>query len=169
MRYAGLAYRALNPVWAGAPLSGEGARRHGGRFNARGTPALYLALDAMTAVREVSQIGAPLQPTLLVTFAVDVDPVFDATDPALLATRGVTPDALAANDWRIAMRDHGIAPTQSFANALIADGFAGLHAPSYARGVPPGAANLILWHWDTDLPAQMRLIDDEARLRTSGD
>ncbi|MGQ0565965.1 MAG: RES family NAD+ phosphorylase [Gemmobacter sp.] len=169
MRHAGLAYRALNPVWAGDPRSGEGARRHGGRFNARGTPALYLSLDAMTAVREVSQIGAALQPTLLVTFAVDAGPVFDATDPALLATRGVTPDALAANDWRIAMRDHGIAPTQSLAAALIEQGFAGLRAPSFARGVPPGAANLILWHWGPDLPAQVRLIDDEERLRTASD
>lgn len=35
MRYVGLLYRALNPVHAREPLSGEGARRYGGRFNAR--------------------------------------------------------------------------------------------------------------------------------------
>ena len=29
MRYAGLLYRALNPVYAREPLSGEGARRYG--------------------------------------------------------------------------------------------------------------------------------------------
>ena len=39
--YGGKLYRSLNPVFAREPLSGEGARRHGGRFNPKGTPALY--------------------------------------------------------------------------------------------------------------------------------
>jgi RES domain-containing protein len=164
LRYAGLAFRALNPVWAGDPLSGEGARRHGGRFNARGTPALYLALDAMTAVREVSAVGAPLQPTLLVTFALDIGPVFDATDARLLAEHGTTPVALAADDWRVAMRDHGIAPTQALAARLTHAGYAALRVPSYARNVAAGALNLVLWRWGPDLPVQVRLIDDESRL-----
>ena len=36
MRFEGLAYRAHNPRWSWAPTSGEGARLHGGRFNAKG-------------------------------------------------------------------------------------------------------------------------------------
>jgi RES domain-containing protein len=56
-RYAGLLYRALNPIRASDPLSGEGARLHGGRFNAKGRPALYTSLSVMTAVRESNQIG----------------------------------------------------------------------------------------------------------------
>ncbi len=164
MHLRSLAFRALNPLWSGDPLSGEGARRYGGRFNARGTPALYTALDAMTAVREVSQIGQPLQPTLLVTYAVDVAPVFDALDPEALAGQGATTALLAADDWRLQMRDAGIAPSQALAARLIAAGFAGMRAPSFARGVAPGAANLILWRWGPDLPVQVRLIDDERRL-----
>ena len=55
MRFQGLAYRAHNPRWSFTPLSGEGAAVHGGRFNPRGTPALYLALDPMTAIKEAAQ------------------------------------------------------------------------------------------------------------------
>jgi RES domain-containing protein len=155
-----IAYRAINPLWIGDPLSGEGARRYGGRFNAKGTPALYHALDAMTAVREVSQIGQPLQPTVLVSYHVDVAPIFDAADPMALATQDMTPADLAANDWRIRTP----APTQTLAARLIAAGYAGLRVPSYARGVPPAAMNLILWHWGADLPTRVTLIDDERRL-----
>ena len=43
-RYRGLAYRAHDPRWAFAPTSGAGAAIHGGRFNPKGTAALYLAL-----------------------------------------------------------------------------------------------------------------------------
>jgi RES domain-containing protein len=155
-----IAYRALNPIWVSDPLSGEGARKYGGRFNAKGIPALYLALDAMTAVREVSQIGQPLQPTVLVSYNVDVAPIFDATDPAALATYTMTPADLAANDWRI----RNPAPTQTLAGRLIAAGYAGMRAPSFASGTPPSATNLILWRWGPDLPACITLIDDERRL-----
>lgn len=66
MRYSGPLYRALNPVHAREPMSGCGAELYGGRFNAKGTPALYGALEVMTAVREANQVGAP-QPATLVS------------------------------------------------------------------------------------------------------
>lgn len=161
MRLQAVVYRALNPVWVADPLSGEGARRYGGRFNPKGMAALYCTLDPVTAVREVSQIGQPLQPTILVSFHADVDPVFDATDPAALAGQGMTPAALAANDWRAHMAAGRDAPTQRLARRLSEAGYAGLLAPSYARLAPPQARNLVLWRWT---PATLRLIDDEARL-----
>jgi RES domain-containing protein len=161
MRLQAVVYRALNPVWVGDPLSGEGARRYGGRFNPKGVAALYCTLDPVTAVREVSQIGQPLQPTILVSFYADIDPVFDATDLNLLQGQGATPDMLAANDWRVHMAAGREAPTQSLARRLFDQGFAGMLAPSYARLAPPQARNLILWRWT---PETLRLIDDEQRL-----
>jgi RES domain-containing protein len=161
MRLQAVVYRALNPVWAGDPLSGEGARRFGGRFNPKGMPALYCTLDPVTAVREVSQIGQPLQPTILVSFEADIHPVFEGTDPQALAGQGMTPEALAANDWRVHMAAGKEAPTQAFARRLHQAGFAGMLAPSYARMAPPEARNLILWRWT---PETLRLIDDERRL-----
>ena len=56
-RYRGPLYRALNPVYAREPLSGRGAELYGGRFNAKGTPALYTSLDPATALREANQVG----------------------------------------------------------------------------------------------------------------
>ena len=57
MRFRGLVYRAHNPQWSWTPLSGEGARRHGGRFNRRGVPALYTSLAPLTAIREALPLG----------------------------------------------------------------------------------------------------------------
>jgi RES domain-containing protein len=161
MRLQAVVYRALNPVWVGDPLSGEGAKRYGGRFNPKGLAALYCTLDPVTAMREVSQIGQPLQPTILVSFQADVDPVFDATDAAALAGQGMTPAALAADDWRVHMAEGRDAPTQRLARRLFQTGHAGMLAPSYARMAPPQARNLILWRWS---PETLRLIDDEMRL-----
>jgi RES domain-containing protein len=162
MRLQCVVYRALNPVWVKDPLSGEGARRYGGRFNPKGMAALYCTLDPVTAVREVSQIGQPLQPTILVSFHADIDPVFDATDPKALAGQSMTPEALAANDWRVEMAAGKDAPTQRFARRLFQAGHAGMLAPSYARLAPPQARNLILWRWT---PETLRLIDDDRRLQ----
>jgi RES domain-containing protein len=162
MRLQAVVYRALNPVWVGDPLSGEGARRYGGRFNPKGMAALYCTLDPVTAVREVSQIGQPLQPTILVSFQADIDPVFDATDPVQLSGQGVAPADLAADDWRAHMAAGREAPTQVFARRLVQAGYAGMLAPSYARLAPPQARNLILWRWSSET---LRLIDDEDRLR----
>ena len=75
--YRGPLFRALNPIYAREPLSGRGAELYGGRFNARGTPALYTALDPATALREASQVGSR-QPTVLVSDRAGVGAVFDA-------------------------------------------------------------------------------------------
>ena len=80
MRFRGLVYRAHNPQWSWAPLSGEGARRHGGRFNRRGLPALYTSLLPLTAIREAQPLGRPMQPLTLCAYEVDAEPVFDAMD-----------------------------------------------------------------------------------------
>jgi len=163
MHYRGLLYRAINPIRAREPLSGEGARLHGGRFNAKGVPALYTALSVMTAIREANQIGT-LQPTTLVSYEADFTPVFDATDADALAEYDMTPADLAAEDWRLQMRAHGKAPTQILAEKLIADGYAGLRVPSFAKGASGEDLNMVLWVWGSTLPAKLVLIDDEGRL-----
>ncbi len=83
MRYSGRLYRALNPVYARDPLFGLGAELYGGRFNAKGVPALYTALDPTTALREANQVGS-LQPTILVSYMADVGPIFDTRDEKAL-------------------------------------------------------------------------------------
>ena len=97
MHYQGLLYRALNPIRAREPLSGESARLHGGRFNPKGIPALYTAMSVMTAIREANQIGT-LQPTTLVSYEADITPIFDATDADALGSYGMMTADLAADD-----------------------------------------------------------------------
>ena len=164
MRYRGLLYRALNPVHARAPLSGEGARRYGGRFTPKGMPALYTAQAVTTAIREANQIGT-LQPTTLVAYEADIRPIFDATDPAALGAQGLSAADLAADDWRLRMLAEGKAPTQQLAERLKASGFAGLQVPSFAKGATAADLNLVLWIWGPDAPTALRLVDDEGRLR----
>ena len=163
MRYHGLLYRALNPLYAREPLSGEGARRHGGRFNPKGMPALYTAQSVMTAIREANQIGT-LQPTTLVAYEADIGPIFDASDLAALATQGLEPADLAADDWRVRMLSEGKAPTQRLAERLKASGFAGMQVRSFARGATGADLNLVLWVWGRDMPAKLRVVDAAGRL-----
>jgi len=148
----------LNPVWARDPLSGEGAKRFGGRFNAKGRAALYTALSPETAIKEANQVGH-LQPTTLVSYQADVARVFDGTDARALAAQDQTPESLAADEWRDHMRK-GKAPTQLFAEHLIAQGYQGLLVQSYCRGTTQRDRNLVLWDW----AASLTLIDDENRL-----
>lgn len=163
MRFAGLLYRALNPVYSREPLSGDGARRYGGRFNPKGMPALYTSQSVMTAIREANQIGT-LQPTTLVAYEADIGPIFDAEDPAALGAQGFTAEQLAADDWRLKMLADGKAPTQQLAERLMGAGFAGMQVRSFAKGATERDMNLVLWVWGPDLPNQLRLVDDEGRL-----
>jgi RES domain-containing protein len=163
MRFQGLLYRALNPIHARNPLSGEGARRHGGRFNPKGVPALYTSLSVMTAVREANQVGT-LQPTTLVAYEADIGPILDASDPAILAAHRLSAIDLAADDWRARMHTEGIAPTQRLARRWMAEGFAGLRVRSFARGATAVDLNMVLWTWGPDHPTRLRLVDEERRL-----
>lgn len=163
MRYRGLLYRALNPVWAHDPLSGEGARRFGGRFNPKGMPALYTSFDVATALRESNRVGS-LQPTTVVSYEADIEPIFDTTDSALLEQSGVSPSILAASDWRDMARGKREALSQALARRLLSEGYAGLEVRSFAPGTGPDSRNLVLWVWGPDLPTRLTLIDDEGRL-----
>jgi RES domain-containing protein len=164
MRHRGLLYRALNPVYARDPLSGEGARRHGGRFNPKGMPALYTSFSIMTALREANQIGT-LQPTTLVAYEADIGPIFDTTDPALLAQQGLSEDELATDDWRMRMIGGAKSPTQDLAERLKAEDFAGLRVRSFAKGAARDELNLVLWVWGAAEPTRLSVVDDEGRLR----
>ena len=161
-RFAGPLYRALNPVYAREPLSGRGAELHGGRFNARGVPALYTALDPATALREAHQVGS-LQPTILVSYVADIGPLFDTRDPAALAAQGITDATLADPAWRLKMLDGQPVPTQDLSARLIAQGFAGLLVRSFAKGLTAAEMNIVLWRW-TGAGCRLEVVDHEDRL-----
>lgn len=151
-------YRALNPVYARDPLSGTGAALYGGRFNAKGRAALYTALTPIGAVNEANQAGRPFEPVVLVAYEGAVGPCLDGCDAGHLAALGLTAADLAAPDWRLVMAKDGITPQQTACERLVALGYHGLIAPSFAPGAQ-GARNLVLWRWEG-----LRAIDHEGRL-----
>lgn len=148
----------LAPRWSSQPLSGEGAARRGGRWNAVGRPALYLSEDHGTAIAEYLQ--ALVRPGLLTPYDVDAAPVVDLTDAATRAALGVD-DALLRLDWRRVRDVERARPaTWDLTEGALAAGFVGLRAPSaQAHGV-----NLVLWRWNEPGGAQAVAIDPNADL-----
>ena len=167
MRLRGMVYRAHNPQWSWTPLSGEGARRYGGRFNRRGIPALYTSLAPLTAVREAQPLGRTLQPITLCAYEVDAEPVFDAVDEEKCQSLGVDDSDLACPTWEEQMLAGVVPASQSLADRLIAAGYAGMRVRSFAAGSGADDLNLVMWRWSPNRPDRVLLIDDEGRL--SGD
>lgn len=163
MHFRGQLYRALNPVYAREPLSGRGAELYGGRFNRKGTPALYSSLSVMTALREANQAGS-LQPTTLVSYDADIEHVFDSRDDASLREKGMDAASLSDPTWRDQMKATGEAKTQAFSWRLAAAGYHGLLVRSFAPGARDDDLNLVLWKWSDAVPCRLTLIDDENRL-----
>ena len=159
MHYRGLVYRSLNPIYAREPLSGVGAEKYGGRFNRIGRPTLYTSLHPDTALREANQVGT-LQPTTLVAYNADIEPLLDGRDAKALAPFGLEPTELADPGWRDRMLKREVVPTQELAEAAIGEGYTGILVPSFARGARPDGINLGLWQWD----GHLTLGDDDNRL-----
>lgn len=164
MRFRGLAYRAHNPQWSWTPLSGEGARLHGGRFNRRGVPALYTSLALLTAIHEAQPLGRPMQPLTLCAYDVDAEPVFDARDADSRRAMNVAEAELDCPTWEAEMLAGSVPATQILADRLIAAGYVGMRVRSFAAGAGPENRNLVMWKWSDRLPARIVLIDDESRL-----
>lgn len=168
-RFQGQVYRAHNPRWAWEPESGEGARRHGGRFNPPGMPALYAAMDYKTAWLEAQQ-AFPFkpQPLTLCAYDVDCEDIVDLTQPPVLKELGLGHDDLAC-PWEDQV-DRGLTPpTHSLARRLIDEGVAGIIVPCFAPGADAAARNLVFWDWRRRRPHFVRVIDDEGRLPNQSD
>ena len=164
MRFRGLVYRAHNPQWSWTPLSGEGARRHGGRFNRRGLAALYTSLTPLAAIREAQPLGRPMQPLTLCASEVDAEPVFDALDEARRRALGVLDSDVACPAWEAEMLAGGIPASQALADRLIAAGCTGMRVRSFAAGAGIDDVNLVMWKWGSERPTRVALIDDAGRL-----
>lgn len=164
MRFRGTVYRAHNPQWAWTPLSGEGARRHGGRFNRRGVPALYCSLSQMAAIREATPLGRPMQPLTLCAYEVDALPVFDAGDTRQLEEIGFREADLACRTWEADMLEGAVAASQRLAESLDEAGYVGMLVRSFAVGASKDDVNLVMWRWSDVYPTRVTVIDEQDRL-----
>ena len=143
-------FRVVPPRWAHDPLSGEGARRHGGRLNSPGTAAFYSALDPHSAYAEYTQ-NLFDRPGLLCAFDVERARVLDLRDEANLAALDMTPELLRGR-WA-GLTD---APTQRLGSRLVTDGY---HGAIYGSLQHLTGSNLVLWRWNEPDTPSLRLVD----------
>lgn len=147
IRLSARVIRAAKPYWMYAPSSGQGAARHGGRFNPVGMPALYASFSFEAAAREV-RFSVSSEPYTFYFLEVDAWPVADLVSTDVRGALGVQPDALACPNWESEM-NRGIEPaSHALARRLIAQGYAGIVVPSFARGARAEDRNLVLWQWE---------------------
>jgi len=130
VRFEGRVYRQLAPGYG--PLSGEGARIHGGRWNPPDSfPVLYTAPDPATCLAELARAAAlqglrpvDLLPRVLVSYEVQLSRVLDMTDAEVLAALNLRPEQLLTDDLR---------RTRAIGAAALFVGFEAIRAESAAR------------------------------------
>ena len=164
MRLAGTFYRGHDPKWAWSPLSGDGAAIHGGRFNPKGVPALYLGGDIIGTVNEMSHgFTGRLLPLTMCSYDVDCEPVADLTGEADRKAHGVSLEEMAA-PWFLIAASGKKPPGWSLADRLAIDGHVGALVPSFAVNAEPHHRNLVLWRWGPELPSKVTVYDPSGRL-----
>ena len=138
-----ICYRAHTPEWAAMPTSGDGAAKNGGRWNARGRPALYVSFDPLTAVKEANQQILDFIPVTLVRYQVSSG-LICVYDDAVLRQKHTLADDLMVQPWWGPQYAQRLSPSREAAEALIAAGFDGLvYSSTQAAG-----RNLVLWRWN---------------------
>jgi len=153
-------WRILSPRWAHAPLSGEGAARHGGRWNRPGQAALYLSAGIETAFAEYQQEFG-VRPGTFAAFGVPGATIADLGDNAVLHDLNIDGADLLSPWKQIAFVEKVVPPTWPIADRLR-DEFAGVRVPS-AQYV--GGFNLVLWRWNTNDAPVVSVHDPQDELR----
>jgi RES domain-containing protein len=139
--FAGRGFRHLGPHYD--PLSGEGARLYGGRFNPSGSfLVLYLCQSRPCAVAELKRLGErqaigiqALLPRVLYRHEIELDRVLDLTDSTIRDQVGVGLDVLTSTDWATC-QDLGVASHSLGANGISSPSATGV-GEVLAVFVPP--------------------------------
>jgi RES domain-containing protein len=156
-------------MWAFSPISGDGAKTTGGRFNPKGVPALYLAHSVDGMFAEMGHgFASRFNPLTVCSYEVDVDDIVDLRTDADRTVASINLADLACA-WLSDFNAGREPPSWTVAKKLIAGGVAGVLVPSFAVGAKPGAHNLVLWKWGDALPHFVRVIDPEDKLPKNQD
>ena len=123
-------YRAHAPNRASEPTSGAGAAKKGGRFNREGVQALYLSMDAQTALNEYQQTSPFLPPCTICSYTAALRDLVDLRQ----LKRGEPWDDLWHDwreDWRYQKFEQHIEPPTWVLGDLVRDrGYTGIVFPS---------------------------------------
>lgn len=126
-------WRHLSPGYD--PLSGEGARIHGGRFNPPNSfPVLYVCRTRGCAVAELRRLAArqalaieDLLPRHLYRYAVQLERVLDLCEPSVREQIGVSSRALTGPDWTVC-QSLGLAAHELGIQAIVSPSATGVDA-----------------------------------------
>jgi RES domain-containing protein len=158
-------WRILAPKWAYDPLSGEGAARFGGRFNPKGTPALYLSEEIDTAFTEYQQ-DLLVRPGTFCAYQLDVAGVIDLCNPATQEAIRID-EQLLLSPWKeILLVQKRQPPTWDLVVQLLKLGVTGVRVPSAQK---QGGVNLVLWRWNDDPSRRVRVLDPKRELPSNQD
>jgi RES domain-containing protein len=164
LRFRGTCYRAHDPKWAFSPLSGDGAKAKGGRFNPIGTPALYLSLTLEGMFLEMGHgFAYRFEPLTICSYDVDLDDVVDLTTNKTRRAAGVDLADMACA-WALDLANGREPASWATARRLIANGAAGILVPSFAIGARSNMQNLVAWRWSASLPHRIAVHDPDHRL-----
>jgi RES domain-containing protein len=131
-------WRIVSPRWHHAPLSGDGAARHGGRWNRPGVPALYMSETLETAVAEYQQeLG--VRPGTFVVYE-----VAGARAADLIDGRAARLEEILGPWKELAFVQRAEPATWRMADDLRYR-FDGVRVPSARHA---GGVNLVLWRWN---------------------
>lgn len=153
-------YRVHSPRWAYLPTSGAGAATQGGRLNRKGVDALYLSLEAETALAEYKQTSALLPPGTIASYQVELSQIVDFSG-------GYNPswDPLWEEfgcDWRrLVFNDKIEPPTWVLSDMVQAAGAKGIFFPSIAN---PGGLNLVVFNGMLEPGDQLAVHDPKGEL-----
>lgn len=122
-------------------LSGDGARRRGGRWNVPGTLAVYGSVTDAVALEESKATDryygvVTKAPRLVVAIEAQLAGVIDLTDARVRRSFGVSLKELAAEDWRKLLEAGKESLSQALGRACATIGASGILARSAA--VPSG-------------------------------
>jgi RES domain-containing protein len=155
--WSGIAYRSASPAYAGGKdlLSGEGVRRHGGRWNAAGAfAAVYASLKPETAIAEAlahfryyAIPDADAMPRVVVALDASLAALADLTDGRARRVLRVSRRRMRGDGWRRSAGRGRESLTQAIGRAAYEAGLEALLVPSAADR---NGANLVVF------PARLR-------------
>ena len=140
--WTGVAFRSASPAYAGSRdlLSGEGVRRHGGRWNPAGAfAAVYASLSPETAIAEALSHfryyaipEADAMPRVLVALEASLAALADLTDGRARRALRVSRRRMRGDGWRRAAEQGRESLTQAIGRAAFEAELEGLLVPSAA-------------------------------------
>jgi RES domain-containing protein len=127
-------------------------------------PALYLSLTLEGMLLEMGHgFAHRFDPLTICSYQVDVDDIVDLrTKRARKAAEVEFADMACA--WALDLANGHEPASWAIAKRLIANGAAGILAPSFASGARSGRHNLAVWRWGPELPHRVVVHDPDHRL-----